>query len=124
MVLHHSGEHGMIRYRQLEYYRMPVMNYLAMEDPRELTRGDYVRLALVTGPGDSLTLPYSSRHLQDFEYRYCYDRYWEAESHGWSTRLMSCGHAFTIVAAPTTLSTLAWKPGCSASSATNIFCFF
>jgi hypothetical protein len=98
MVLHHSEEQGLIRYRQLEYYRMPVMNYLAMEDPRELTRGDYARLALVTGPGDSLTLPYSSRHLQDFEYRYCYDRYWEAEKHGgMNTRLMSCGHAFTVV---------------------------
>jgi hypothetical protein len=98
MVLHHSGERGLIRYRQLEYYRMPVMNYLALEDPQELTRGDYVRLALASAPGDSLTLPYSSRHLQDFEHRYCYDRYWESASNdAMRTRFMCCGYAFTVV---------------------------
>ena len=33
MVPHHSGRTGAIRYRQLEYYRMPVMAYLALDDP-------------------------------------------------------------------------------------------
>ncbi|MBI2312405.1 MAG: hypothetical protein HYU77_07885 [Betaproteobacteria bacterium] len=99
MVLHHSDETGPIRYRQIEYHRMPVLGYLALEDPGKLTRGDYVRLGLVTAPGESDSLPYSSRHLDDFESRYCYDRYWEAtpSRDRPSTRFMCCGHAFVMV---------------------------
>jgi hypothetical protein len=41
MVPHHSGRAGAIRYRQLEYYRMPVMAYLALDDPGKLSRVDY-----------------------------------------------------------------------------------
>ena len=53
----------------------------------------------MTRPGDSATLPYSERFLQDFEYRYCYDRYWEsARPHDWpDTRFMCNGHAFTVI---------------------------
>ena len=52
---------------------MPVMAYLAMDDARALTRADFVRLGLVTGPGKSDVLPYSARYMRDFEERYCYD---------------------------------------------------
>ena len=44
LVLDHADERGVIRYRQIEYYRMPVMGYLAMDDPRSLSRGDFIRL--------------------------------------------------------------------------------
>ncbi|HNW78045.1 MAG TPA: hypothetical protein PLE42_02220 [Candidatus Competibacteraceae bacterium] len=99
MVLHYSDRNGALRYRQIEYHRMPLMGYLALDDPRRLTRGDYVRLGLVAGPGASGSLPYSERYLQDFETRYCYDRYREdREGHDWiDTRTMCCGHAFVIV---------------------------
>ena len=51
MVQHHSDDSGPLRYRQLEYHRMPVMAYLALEDdPRTLAHSDFVRLALVTRP--------------------------------------------------------------------------
>jgi hypothetical protein len=33
MVPHHSGRAGALRYRQLEYHRMPIMAYLALEAP-------------------------------------------------------------------------------------------
>ena len=68
----HVDVKGLIRYRQLEYYRMPLLGYLAVEDPRALTRSDFIRLGLVTGAGDEL--PYAEAHLGDFEARYCYDR--------------------------------------------------
>ena len=45
------GRAAALRYRQLEYYRMPFMIYLALDDPTELTRADFVRLGLVTRPG-------------------------------------------------------------------------
>jgi hypothetical protein len=78
---------------------MPVMAWLAFDDASRLTRGDMVRLGLVTRPGDPDTLPYSERFLQDFEYRYCNDRYWDrVRAHDWpDTRFISNGHAFVVV---------------------------
>ena len=62
LVSDHSGRPGALRFRQIEYYRMPMMAYLALDDPRALTRNDFVRLGLVTGraaTGDNdALLPY------------------------------------------------------------------
>ena len=98
LVPDHAGEKGPIRYRQVEYSRMPLLGYLAMDDARALTRADFVRLGLVTAPGASDALPYSARYIRDFEDRYCYDQYWNEERSGHpGTRFMSCGHAFVMV---------------------------
>ena len=98
LVPDYSDEKGLIRYRQIEYSRMPLMAYLAMDNARALTRADFVRLGLVTGPGKSDELPYSARYMRDFEDRYCYDQFWNDERSGRpGTRLMSCGHGFVIV---------------------------
>jgi hypothetical protein len=75
-VLDHAGQAGSLRYRQLEYYRMPFMAYLAFDDPKQLTRADWIRLGLVTRPGGPDELPYSPVMLEDFEHRYCDDRFW------------------------------------------------
>jgi hypothetical protein len=91
----HVDIKGLIRYRQLEYYRMPVMGYLAVDDPRALTRADFIRLGLVTGAGGEM--PYSEAHLGDFEARYCYDRFWCAVGRAPHTRYLSCGHALIVV---------------------------
>ncbi len=89
---------GPMRFRQLEYYRMPLMAYLAVDDPLRLTRPQFVRLALATGEGQADELPFSEQHLADFEQRYCYDRGWRGASSGNSAlRLMTCGHATVIV---------------------------
>ena len=98
LVPEHSDDVGVIRYQQVEYARMPLLAYLAMDDARALTRADFVRLGLVTAPGGSSDLPYSERHVRDFEDKYCYDQFWNdqrAEHPG--TRLMNCGHAFVMV---------------------------
>nr|MCU0973267.1 ADP-ribosylglycohydrolase family protein [Burkholderiales bacterium] len=34
LALHYSGEPGLIRYRQIEFHRMPLMAYIALDDPR------------------------------------------------------------------------------------------
>src|SRR5262249_31453785 len=88
-----------IRYRQLEYHRMPCMAYLAVDRVDALTRADWVRLALLTPPGDSDLLPYSDRHLVDLEPRYCFDRYFQPDcAPPWlNTRLMCSGHSFVMV---------------------------
>jgi hypothetical protein len=98
LVPEHSGEQGAIRYRQVEYSRMPLLAYLAMDDARSLTRADFVRIGLVTGAGAPESLPYAAHYLQSFEARYCYDQFWNEERAGRpGTRFMSCGHAFAMV---------------------------
>jgi hypothetical protein len=97
LVPDHADERGLIRYRQVEFYRMPVMGYLAMNDPRALSRGDFIRLGLVAAAGSDEALPYSDRHVASFEERYCYDRYWSDLAGGPSTRFLCCGHALVAV---------------------------
>ncbi len=98
MVLDHADEPGLIRFRQIEFYRMPVMGYLAMENPRALSRADFIRLGLVAGAGSDESLPYAECHVSDFEQRYCYDRYWgNGACSGPDTRYMCNGHALMVV---------------------------
>jgi hypothetical protein len=99
LVQHHSMESGPVRYRQLEYHRLPAMAYLALDDTEALTRADWVRLGLIAPPGDSGLLPYSAQHLADFERQHCFDRYFEPScGERWmNTRLMCSGHSFVMV---------------------------
>ena len=98
LVPDYSSEKGQIRYRQVEYGRMPLLAYLAMDDVRTLTRGDFVRLGLVTAPGASQSLPYAASFIENFESRYCYDQYWNESRDGHpGSRTMCCGHAFAMV---------------------------
>jgi hypothetical protein len=88
-----------LRFRQIEYYRMPMMAWLALDDPRALARADFVRLGLVTGSsgaGDG-ALPFSDAHLADFERRHCYDRFWSGGGAAPDTRYLGCGHSLVVV---------------------------
>ena len=94
----HGEGDGPLRYRQIEYYRMPLMAYLALDDPRALSRSDFIRLGLVTGGGVSdSTLPYGEQHLADFEQRYCYDRFWSDGGAAPNTRYLCNGHALVVI---------------------------
>jgi hypothetical protein len=88
---------GALRYRQLEYYRMPLMAYLALDNADGVSRADYVRLGHVRGSGKA-TQPLADHHLTDFEAKHCYDRYHEKRDPAdWpSTRYMSCNHALVV----------------------------
>jgi hypothetical protein len=94
LVLHHSDRRGLVRYRQLEYYRMPYMAFFAMQDVNSLTRPDLIRMAIGNEAGDSSELPYSESYLAEFEQRFCYDRYCDARlgTRAAGTRFMSTGH--------------------------------
>lgn len=97
LVNHHSAREGALRIRQIEYYRMPMMAYVAVDDPQALTRSDFIRLGLVTGAGGSAALPYAQAHLADFEARVCYDRFWSDAGAAPHTRYMCSGHALVVV---------------------------
>ncbi len=102
LVADHSESHGPLRYRQIEYYRMPMMAYLALDDPCALTRSDFIRLGLVTGTGggehdSDAALPFAEQHLADFEQRYCYDRFWAGTGPAPHTRYLCCGYALVVI---------------------------
>jgi hypothetical protein len=103
LVPDHGESEAPLRYRQIEYYRMPLLAYLAVHDPQSLTRSDFVRLGLVTGVGGSgsiaggAALPYAEPHLADFEQRYCYDRFWSDGGAAPFTRYLCSGHALVVV---------------------------
>jgi hypothetical protein len=98
LVSDHSEEPGALRFRQIEYYRMPMMAWLAFDEPRDLTRNDFIRLGLVTGAGGAETAaPYAERHLADFEQRFCYDRFWADAGAAPNTRYLCSGHSLVVV---------------------------
>jgi hypothetical protein len=106
MVPDHSGPPAPLRYRQLEYYRMPLMAWLAVDDPRTLSRSDFIRIGLVTdaggdephraGSGDG-GLPFAERHFIDFESRHCYDRFWTDSGPAPNTRYLCSGLSLVVV---------------------------
>ena len=98
LVLHQCGQDGALRYRQLEYYRMPLMAYLAVDKPDRLTSADYVRLALVGGSGDPEQMPIGEGYFDHFKATHCYDLYrTRTDGRAWpSTTFWSCGHSFIL----------------------------
>ena len=100
LVNHHSASAGALRFRQIEYYRMPMMAYLAVDEPRRLSRADFIRLGLVTGGGE-VPLPHAGlpaeAQLADFEQQFCYDRFWVDGGAAPNTRYLCSGLAMVVV---------------------------
>lgn len=94
---------GTLRLREIEYYRMPVMTYLTLDDLSVLKEYDYIALSFATAPASSQTktLPYSPRFLRKFESKHKYERHYAGglDAPGIDTRFFTCGDAFTIVSA-------------------------
>jgi hypothetical protein len=88
MVLAHSDEVGTLRYRLIEYQRMPVMAYLAIDEPRKLTREDWVRIGFATTLHPNETLPINEPGVIEFEHRFCQDRFWTDSEAGPNTRFV------------------------------------
>ena len=97
LVLDHVDVQGAIRYRQIEYYRMPVMGLIAVDEPRKMARHDFIRLGLGTGAGEHSAMPYSETHVADFEQRYCDDRFWCDVGPSPNTRYLASGRTLIVV---------------------------
>ncbi|KAF0814164.1 hypothetical protein IGB42_01061 [Andreprevotia sp. IGB-42] len=99
MVPHHSDVAGPVRYRQIEYHRMPLMAYLSLDDPFQLDDDDFYQLGNIARPGDKDSVPHSSRLFLEFLRECCFDRFWspDRKQAGASTRMMCNGHAFVMV---------------------------
>ena len=95
----HTGGDAAIPYRQLEQQHFPQLAYLAVDDPRCIGRDDWMRLGLATAPGQPGAPPFGKAFLDDFEARYCYDRFWD-DARGddqTTTRMICSGHTFVMV---------------------------
>lgn len=92
-----SDEPGPLRFRQIEYHRMPLMAYLALDNPRALAREDFIRLGLISylRPGDALS--FREPAVSEFESRYCIDRYWMDTDEGPNSRIICTGHALITI---------------------------
>ena len=96
LVLDPSEETGMLRYRQIEYHRMPLMAFLAVDNPRGISREDWLRLGMVATLHPEEALPTHDPDVAGFEQRYCYDRFWTDTEAGPNTRFICTGRAFIV----------------------------
>ena len=97
MALSHSDEPGDLRYRLIEYQRMPMMAYLAIDEPRKLSREEWVRLGLASMLHPNESLPINEPGVIEFEKRFCHDRFWTDSEAGPNTRFICTGNTFTVV---------------------------
>ena len=95
LVSHHAEPDRPLRYRQLEFHRMPVLGFLAFDDPLQLSREEFVRLGLVMAPGEALSA--RDRNVREFESRCCLDRHWSEHAAGLRTRIVCSGEALVVI---------------------------
>ncbi len=96
LVNEHSEETGVLRYRQIESYRMPLMAYLALDEPKQLSRADFIRLGLAAAPGEQ-GLPLGEHSMADFEKRHCWDQFWSEGGSAPQTRYLCTDKALVVV---------------------------
>jgi hypothetical protein len=97
LVLAHADEPGTLRVRLIEYHRMPVMAFLAIDDPRTLCEDDWVRVGLASLLHPEEPVPVNDSSVRDFAQSYCQDRFWTNTPSGPNTRFICTGNSLTIV---------------------------
>jgi hypothetical protein len=93
MILDHDDTPGLLRFHQIEYYRMPLMALLGLDNPRALAREDMVHIGLASHTRPRDPLPLQDPAVAQFESLYCDDRYWTDTECGPNTRFICTGNA-------------------------------
>lgn len=86
-----------LRFRLIEYYRMPMMAYLALDNPRALSREDFIRIGFVANLPSRDPLPLRDPAVVRFERLHCEDRFWTDSEAGPNTRFLCTGNALVLV---------------------------
>ncbi len=97
LVLAHSNELGHLRYRLIEYHRMPVMAFLSLDKPQQLSAQDWIRIGLASMLHPDEPIPVHDPSVLEFNQRYCQDRFWSDTPSGPRTRFICTGNALTVV---------------------------
>jgi hypothetical protein len=96
LVLDASEEEGLLRYRQIEYHRMPFMAFLAVDNPRSMSREEWLRLGLIATLHPDEAVPAHAPDVAGFEERCSYDRFWTDADAGPNTRFICTGRSFIV----------------------------
>jgi hypothetical protein len=96
-----SGGDAILGFREIEYYRMAVMSYIALDKLDVLSKSDYIAFAMATRPAKNGIAPFSEHFLKRFETEHIYERLYSGglDAPEIETRFLSSGEAFTIIAA-------------------------
>ena len=97
LVLDASVTEGGLRYRQIAYHRMPLMAYLAIDDPRAIADSDWVRLGLIASMHPDEPMPHNDPDITAFAARYSFDRYWSNSDSGPNTRFLCSGRVLSVI---------------------------
>jgi hypothetical protein len=76
---------------------MPLMAFVAVDNPRGLSRESWLRLGLVATLHPDEAMPTHDPDVAEFESRHCYDRFWTNTDAGPNTRFICTGRAFIVV---------------------------
>jgi hypothetical protein len=84
-------------YGQVEDDRLPQLAYLTVDDPSQISEGDWYRLAYSDGAGNSRGFAYGQPFLREKTATgVFYDRFWDPPAY--QSRYSCVGYAFTLVA--------------------------
>ncbi len=98
LALANGGREGPFAYRQLEYHRMPLMAYLAVDDPRQLSDADMARLGAASGPPGRERHHGAEERYPHFDAQYDSGRFHEIRDRRNSgTRYLASARALVIV---------------------------
>lgn len=97
MVLDATHDDGLLRYRQIAYHRMPLMAFLALDDPRTIADADWVRLGLIASVHPDEPMPQNDPDITAFFARYSFDRYWSGTNSGPNTRFLCSGRVLSVI---------------------------
>jgi hypothetical protein len=100
-IVNAAGDEESLGFREIEYYRMPVMSYVTLDALSMLAKEDYIAFALATRPSRTGILPFSERFIKRFEANHIYDRLYSGglDAPEIETRFLTSGEAFTIISA-------------------------
>jgi hypothetical protein len=94
LVAHHSGDPGPVSYRHIDYYRMPVMAYVALQQPEAISHEDMVRMGLAKGAHAGVGPAFDEA---SFSWKFCDDRHWHEDGPAPWTRYVISGTAVVVV---------------------------
>jgi hypothetical protein len=89
-------------YQQIVDDRIPGMTYLAVDDPRSISDGDFDRLTFCD-LADEASFPFSEQFLKRNREKYAYERFWrrkrdhDTSTYQLDTRYLCSGYQFVVV---------------------------
>ena len=91
-----AGNAAILGFREIEYYRMAVMSYIALDTLDVLSKSDYIAFAMATKPAKNGIAPFSEHFLKRFETEHVYERLYSGglDAPEIETRFLSSGEAF------------------------------